>query len=83
MKTVRDHPGDLPPLFRCAGTEPAHHRGADPGSPERYVRGLYKEERGATYLHSAQAGSSIYEVVVRFRREAPVHVHRVISAGAG
>ena len=32
-------------------------------SPERYVRGLYKEERGATYLHSAQAGSSIYEVV--------------------
>ncbi len=32
-------------------------------SPERYVRGIYKDERGASYLHSVRDGSMIYEVV--------------------
>ena len=32
-------------------------------SPERYVRGLYKEERRTSYLHSTRDGSMIYEVV--------------------
>ncbi len=32
-------------------------------SPERYVRGLYKNERGASYLHNTWGGSSVYEVV--------------------
>ena len=32
-------------------------------SPERYVRGLYKDERRATYLQSARAGSMVFEVV--------------------
>ena len=32
-------------------------------SPERYVRGLYRDERRASYLHSTRDGSAIYEVV--------------------
>ena len=32
-------------------------------SPERYVRGLYKNERNASYLHDTREGSMIYEVV--------------------
>ena len=32
-------------------------------SPERYIRGLYKEERRASYLYSTRDGSMIYEVV--------------------
>ena len=32
-------------------------------SPERYIRGLYKDERGASYLRSVREGSMVYEVV--------------------
>ena len=32
-------------------------------SPERYIRGLDKDERGASYLRSVREGSMVYEVV--------------------
>ena len=32
-------------------------------SPERYIRGLYKDERSASYLCSSRGGSIVYDVV--------------------